>query len=88
MSFEDLLCSQPGDIHFKTLENLISNHFGLDQKSSSLIVVHLLNKNHNFVCLKREQVLDAIYPERRQAREEEEKILNQYLSYAEGGAGG
>ena len=32
--------------------------------SSSMIVNHLLNKNANFICIKKEQVLDTINPER------------------------
>jgi hypothetical protein len=64
MSFEDVLSNLPDDIHYRELESLISNHFGLDQMASSIIVTHLLHRNDHFVCVKKEQVLDAICPDR------------------------
>ena len=40
-------------------------HFGIDQTAANVIVSHLLSKNENFVCLKRDLVIDHLYPERR-----------------------
>jgi hypothetical protein len=63
MSFEEVLNSLNGDLHYKELEELIRSHFDIDQQSANFIVTHLLNKSHSFVCIKRDYILSAIYPD-------------------------
>jgi hypothetical protein len=63
-NFEDVLPSDQDDINYETLEVLISEHFGIDQISSSMIVSHLLNKNQHFTCIKRDLILNTLNPKR------------------------
>lgn len=41
-----------------------------------MIVNHLLNKNHNFICIKKEQVLDTINPERMLERNPNPRLVD------------
>lgn len=73
-TFEEILSNLESDIHFKTLESLIRSHFDIDQQSATFIVTHLLNKSQSFVCIKRDQVLKALYPDYSEESSDEEVI--------------
>jgi len=64
-SFEDFLASQEQEvIYYQKLEEMIEEYFGIDQITSSMIVSHFLNKNHHFICVKKEHVLETMNPDR------------------------
>lgn len=81
-SFEDVVGAyQDEDIHYLELEKLLATYFDIDYISANLIVTHLLNKNRNFMCVKRDQVLDSLYPARAgEGTASKVKELNAYFN--------